>query len=482
MNQRTLLIPVLLGLLLAAPAAQAQVQQPGMPASAARVLELARVATAPLPAEAAAARSNAGNVQLTEMLIEMDDFLEWLPAAKSVYTYTDGRRVFEEQFYMGDDGAWHESARALFDNSRPMRLLDEIQTWDAGEGAYVPEKRFLWFIFYNWLSGVPHISEMVEQEWEDGAWVNLIRTTYSYVLCGTGTCPLNASTESVWTDGEWARTFRHVWTSNDGEGAALTRTEPDGDSWVNVERYLFHPLSMAEAQQRFSEILEKTEDTGTLLLYMRAPDYLHQEWDGASWKDATRQWSWYLENGYELVMERYKSNGTGSFAWVETGHVVVEYEGPGRPAHLIAEDTEDEEALGLYEYYTWDPAGRLAGATQGFLVVGNEIPFLRYGFTWSDVSTGTERPHETASFTLDPAYPNPFASTTTIPYRTAASGTVSAKVYDATGRQVATLFDGYQTAGTHGLTLDAASLAAGVYFVRMESGGTVQSRMLILQR
>jgi len=47
---------------------------------------------------------------------------------------------------------------------------------------------------------------------------------------------------------------------------------------------------------------------------------------------------------------------------------------------------------------------------------------------------------------------------------------VSLKVYDITGRQVATLLNGWRQAGTHEIVLNGSSLASGTYFYKMVAG------------
>jgi hypothetical protein len=44
------------------------------------------------------------------------------------------------------------------------------------------------------------------------------------------------------------------------------------------------------------------------------------------------------------------------------------------------------------------------------------------------------------------------------------------KVYDTTGRLVATLADGWQEAGTHEVTFDGSKLASGIYLFTLNAG------------
>jgi hypothetical protein len=63
--------------------------------------------------------------------------------------------------------------------------------------------------------------------------------------------------------------------------------------------------------------------------------------------------------------------------------------------------------------------------------------------------------------------PNPFNPTTTISYKLQASSHVSLKVYDTSGRLVATLADGWCEAGRHEVKFDGSDLPSGIYIYRM---------------
>ncbi len=93
------------------------------------------------------------------------------------------------------------------------------------------------------------------------------------------------------------------------------------------------------------------------------------------------------------------------------------------------------------------------------------------------VSTG-----EATAFALEQNYPNPFNPSTTIRYTLTESSQTVLAVYDVMGSLVSTLVNGRQVAGEHVMTFDASSLASGVYFYRLTSGGhTVQHSMQLIK-
>ncbi|WP_420457500.1 T9SS type A sorting domain-containing protein [Rubrivirga sp.] len=101
---------------------------------------------------------------------------------------------------------------------------------------------------------------------------------------------------------------------------------------------------------------------------------------------------------------------------------------------------------------------------------------LRIG---SSLATGDEGP---AQISLSAPTPNPFAGSTRLTYETPEAGPVRVSVYDVRGREVAVLEDRPVQAGRHDVQLDAQSLSAGVYMVRLEATGHVLTRQAVVVR
>lgn len=85
-----------------------------------------------------------------------------------------------------------------------------------------------------------------------------------------------------------------------------------------------------------------------------------------------------------------------------------------------------------------------------------------------------------SAFALHGAYPNPFNPTTTIGYDLPESAHVRLAVYDVLGRRVALLVDGREEAGAKRVVFDAAALPSGMYLYRLETGGRVETRQMLL--
>ncbi len=102
----------------------------------------------------------------------------------------------------------------------------------------------------------------------------------------------------------------------------------------------------------------------------------------------------------------------------------------------------------------------------------------------SNLVSGIERKDmggQLSEFILDQNYPNPFNPSTTLGFTIQASGYTTLKVYDAVGREVATLANEEIEAGVyHQRIFDASGLASGMYFARLVSGGKTQLKSMVL--
>ncbi|MFH1008969.1 MAG: SUMF1/EgtB/PvdO family nonheme iron enzyme [Candidatus Latescibacterota bacterium] len=101
------------------------------------------------------------------------------------------------------------------------------------------------------------------------------------------------------------------------------------------------------------------------------------------------------------------------------------------------------------------------------------------------VEEETQRQSVPGSFSLNPNYPNPFNPSTVIPYHLREAEHVRLEIYNTLGQRIRRLTDCVQEAGSHTVQWDGRSDAgvgagAGVYLVRMEAGGFVQSGKMVM--
>ncbi len=79
-------------------------------------------------------------------------------------------------------------------------------------------------------------------------------------------------------------------------------------------------------------------------------------------------------------------------------------------------------------------------------------------------------------------YPNPFNPTTTIKYQLPEAGTVTIKVYDILGKEVAELVNETKAAGYYEVNFDASKLTSGVYIYTIRANKYFESKKMVLTK
>ena len=85
-------------------------------------------------------------------------------------------------------------------------------------------------------------------------------------------------------------------------------------------------------------------------------------------------------------------------------------------------------------------------------------------------------------FVLNQNYPNPFNPNTVISYQLPTANYVTLKIYDLMGREVGTLVNECQPAGTYNSALNTYNLklSSGIYFYKLQAGNFIQTKKMIL--
>ncbi|MEK7251583.1 MAG: FlgD immunoglobulin-like domain containing protein, partial [Bacteroidota bacterium] len=127
---------------------------------------------------------------------------------------------------------------------------------------------------------------------------------------------------------------------------------------------------------------------------------------------------------------------------------------------------------------------RVLGTDRGW-AVGNAGTIVRYNRTITGVA---DNPRELPTvFALDQNFPNPFNPTTTIRFALPEQATVSLKIYNLLGQEIATLAEGDMPAAFHnvvwnGRNNSGAQVATGMYFYRLEATGVSGDRFNSLKK
>ena len=85
-----------------------------------------------------------------------------------------------------------------------------------------------------------------------------------------------------------------------------------------------------------------------------------------------------------------------------------------------------------------------------------------------------------SAYSLKQNYPNPFNPSTMIRYSVPKNGMVKLVVFDALGREVETLVNQSQQAGTYEASFDGSKLNSGVYFYKLITDGFTETKKMLL--
>ena len=134
-------------------------------------------------------------------------------------------------------------------------------------------------------------------------------------------------------------------------------------------------------------------------------------------------------------------------------------------------------------------SGRIEYVTKEGTAVGASIELDQNGnpvsATYSELNTSTpieKTPVQgiAKDYRLDQNYPNPFNPSTVISYNLKQATPVKLNIYNSLGQQVATLVNATQAAGIHKVTFNAAGLNSGLYFYKLQAGGFLQTKKMML--
>ncbi|MBK8552939.1 MAG: T9SS type A sorting domain-containing protein [Ignavibacteria bacterium] len=85
-------------------------------------------------------------------------------------------------------------------------------------------------------------------------------------------------------------------------------------------------------------------------------------------------------------------------------------------------------------------------------------------------------------YDLSQNYPNPFNPSTSIAYQIPFDGQVSLKIFDMSGKEVASLVNEVKTAGYYTYNFNASNLSSGVYFYTISANNFTATKKMMLMK
>ncbi|HTX18888.1 MAG TPA: T9SS type A sorting domain-containing protein [Bacteroidota bacterium] len=327
-------------------------------------------------------------------------------------------------------------------------------------------------VFAGTNNGV-YASPIGETSWTSkgltGGAISCFAVQDQYLFAGTlaGEVLRSSNNGSNWTSAGTGITARQIWSLQGtgttlfaGTNCGVYRSTNHGTSWSAVN------VGLADTQVSCLAVHGSTVYAGTMSgrIYMADAGTLPVELTGfgATLSDGlvVLRWQTATEaNNYGFDIERRTQSVNDRATpgpWKRIGFV---------PGHGSSNSP--------HEYIFADP----------FTIPGGRGYRLRQidrdgAFSYSDIVQTVVSPP--AEYHLSQNYPNPFNPTTTLSYDIPGRSHVVLSVFNTLGERVAELVNGEKEAGTYVVTFDARGLASGVYLYRMEAGGFVQTRKLMV--
>ena len=101
------------------------------------------------------------------------------------------------------------------------------------------------------------------------------------------------------------------------------------------------------------------------------------------------------------------------------------------------------------------------------------------GLSYANVTQYPE-PKVWKYYHLSQNYPNPFNPKTKIAFEIPRTEFVKLKVYNSLGEEIITLVNEEKSAGRYEIEFDGTLLSSGIYLCRIDAGGFLESRKMIL--
>ena len=371
----------------------------------------------------------------------------WVGDERNRYSHTAEGVVVSNTFQVWNGVDWENDFRALFEfDDAGLPVVSVGQVWE--NQMWVNSARLLRTFDENGL-----LLEFTRQEWVNGEWVNESNTMYTYEN-GVRTGTLQRS----WIDNMWLNSTQTI-IGYDDQGRILSNASQFWDS----------------ASQSWEEVIRTDyEYTDTSSVAVFSGDFLGI---GIS-EPIIRTLTFFDENDLEMesIVQDYL-NGT----WVNDVRFVVEernaiglptrnvdYAWDGAnwvPTNLFIDTYDSDSDLLTSLFQQWD----------GSTWVNAFLTTLSYGV----ITTGIT--NETPAGSMDISiYPTPALHDVTIDFDLVSPASkLNVEVFDLLGRRVAVLANRSSAAGPQRFQWSAASIPAGLYFVRVQVDGYSEVKSVV---
>jgi hypothetical protein len=276
---------------------------------------------------------------------------------------------------------------------------------------------------------------------------------------------------------EMSITFANLSLYDSTGTAVLAVTGTIGPGWIDFEAGVETPIDLfnedGEGDDDMEFYLSLSEDSTGMDIEVGYDDYYGEEYSDTSyfdWSATTDSLFLYFESDYYYYY--YYEDEADTMA---LGYMIIEDTLFASASFNPCEDDgyeSYEECFGDMDLPGFDELVDVESFR-----VNQETVFTSTVLTSIEPTNG-ELPEE---FKLYAAYPNPFNPVTTIRFDVGSTSHESTlRIYDVSGRNVATLINGQLQPGSYEVQWDARGFASGIYFSELISGTKRHTQKMVL--
>ncbi|MCB9500853.1 MAG: T9SS type A sorting domain-containing protein [Deferribacteres bacterium] len=354
-----------------------------------------------------------------------------------------------------------------------------------------------WSYIYD--SNGNKIAELSEN-WDGSLWVNSRQYAYTYDPNEN----IISSLSKRWVVNNWVNYYRYTYVYNSNKEILFHLIERwEGSSWINIHGYSYSFDSNGNiASEIFQEGVgsELINNTRYIFSYDSSQNLILKtegNWDGSMWQNYYRYSFTYDQNWNKVFSLTEAWDGSD---WIRKGRYVYSYDLNGSLTIELYEKWLASQWINYFRTtFTYDSNGSLTFGLSSYWDEGEWKPNQR-NFNLSDsydrtysyqgveinifYSTSTNiRTNNTLNlnYSLTQNYPNPFDGQTTIRYFIPWQCQVQLKIFDILGRDIKTLVNQEQQAGSYEVGFNMTGIPNGIYFYKLHAGRFIQTRKMILQ-
>lgn len=372
----------------------------------------------------------------------------WAVAEKTILRTTNGGVTWTaqtapvQQFIYGVR-ALSSTKGIVFGGSLVLRTTDGGATWTSSS---LPAYGFLQGAFFHdentgWVVGA------------DGVMFKTTNGGVQWSIVSTGTTEWITSIHFVGSQSGWAV----------GWNGLVLRTTDGGATWgrqlsgTTISLYGVHFVDAFNGWAIGGQNIRTTDGGGVAYF----PPVLKSPPANATNTPTRPTFQWEASPGivsYQLQI------ATGSYIY--SGNTVVN-------DSALTLTSKQTVALDPNRNYYWRVLGYLADGSMMSSAVWN----FRTGSSSTYVDDIAGLP---GTYYLYQNYPNPFNPSTTIQFDVPEKCFVSLKIFNTLGIEITSLVASDLSPGRHSVSWNAANISTGVYFCRMQAGGFISTRKLLL--